>query len=170
VRPDLVYGARGSAAPLVLRGPDGEVLTGGQDAAPSVATATAARRPGRFLLGGVVVAALLAGVVSFAASASPDGLERVAQDHGFDSAAADHALGEQPLADYGEVGGLPVGVAGLIGVGVTVAVGGGLFLLVRRRGAATPVTAEAAPRGAGDPSAARGARQGGTHLEDGSST
>ncbi|MEV4182331.1 PDGLE domain-containing protein, partial [Streptosporangium canum] len=93
----------------------------------------AARRPGWFLPVGIVVAALLAGIVSFYASSSPDGLERVAEDKGFSSQAADHALGEQPLADYGDVGGIPVGVAGLIGVGVTLAVGGGLFFAVRRR-------------------------------------
>ncbi|MFC7645399.1 PDGLE domain-containing protein [Streptosporangium lutulentum] len=79
------------------------------------------------------MAALLAGLVSFYASSSPDGLERVAQDKGFIGQATDHALGEQPLADYGDAGGVPVGVAGLIGVGVTLAAGGGLFLVVRRR-------------------------------------
>lgn len=80
------------------------------------------------------MAALLAGVVSFYASSSPDGLERVAEDKGFIDRATDHALGEQPLADYGEVGGIPVGLAGLAGVGVTLVAGGGLFVVVRRRG------------------------------------
>ncbi|WP_031167363.1 energy-coupling factor ABC transporter permease [Streptosporangium roseum] len=128
IRPDLVYGARGLAAPLVLRGADGEAVVAQGAPAPAVA-----RRPGWFLPAGIVVAALLAGIVSFYASSSPDGLERVAEDKGFISQAADHALGEQPLADYGDVGGIPVGVAGLIGVGVTLAVGGGLFFAVRRR-------------------------------------
>ncbi|MFF4417421.1 energy-coupling factor ABC transporter permease [Streptosporangium sp. NPDC001559] len=128
VRPDLVYGARGLAAPLVLRGADGAATT--VDTAPRV---TAPRRIGWFLPAGVLVAALLAGIVSFYASSSPDGLERVAEDKGFSGQAGDHALGDQPLADYGEVGGIPVGVAGLVGVGVTLAVGGGLFFAVRRR-------------------------------------
>ncbi|SFK33366.1 cobalt/nickel transport system permease protein [Streptosporangium canum] len=128
IRPDLVYGARGLAAPLVLRGADGEAVVAQGAPAPA-----AVRRPGWFLPAGIVVAALLAGVVSFYASSSPDGLERVAEDKGFSSQAADHALGEQPLADYGDAGGIPVGVAGLIGVGVTLAVGGGLFFAVRRR-------------------------------------
>ncbi|MGV9770715.1 energy-coupling factor ABC transporter permease [Streptosporangium sp. NPDC003464] len=128
IRPDLVYGARGLAAPLVLRGADGDAVVSQGAPAPA-----AARRPGWFLPAGVVVAALLAGIVSFYASSSPDGLERVAEDKGFSSRAADHALGEQPLADYGDVGGIPVGVAGLIGVGATLAVGGGLFFAVRRR-------------------------------------
>ncbi|MFC3979623.1 MULTISPECIES: energy-coupling factor ABC transporter permease [Streptosporangium] len=128
VRPDLVYGARGLAAPLVLRGADGAATT--VDTAPRAA---APRRIGWFLPAGVLVAALLAGIVSFYASSSPDGLERVAEDKGFIGQAGDHALGDQPLADYGEVGGIPVGVAGLVGVGVTLAVGGGLFFAVRRR-------------------------------------
>ncbi|MER5321964.1 energy-coupling factor ABC transporter permease [Streptosporangium roseum] len=130
IRPDLVYGARGLAAPLVLRGAGGDAVVTQEAPAPAPA---AARRPGWFLPAGIVVAALLAGIVSFYASSSPDGLERVAEDKGFISQATDHALGEQPLADYGDAGGIPVGVAGLIGVGVTLAVGGGLFFAVRRR-------------------------------------
>jgi cobalt/nickel transport system permease protein len=127
VRPDLVYGARGPAAPLVLRGAGGETI----EAEPEAVAP--ARRPGGFLLGGIAVAALLAGIASFYASSSPDGLESVAEDKGFSSVATDHSLAEQPLADYGEAGGIPVGVAGLIGVGVTLGVGGGLFFAVRRR-------------------------------------
>lgn len=93
----------------------------------------ASRRPGWFLPAGLAVVALLAGLVSFYASSSPDGLERVAQDKGFIGQATDHPLAEQPLADYGDAGGIPVGVAGLIGAGVTLAAGGGLFFAVRRR-------------------------------------
>ncbi|GAA5073707.1 cobalt/nickel transport system permease protein [Thermocatellispora tengchongensis] len=132
VRPDLVYGARGLAGPLLLRAADGTT----SEVAPAAAAParTGAARPGGFLLAGIVVTALLAGIASFYASSSPDGLERVAEDKGFGAVATDHALGEQPLADYGESGGIPVGVAGLIGVGVTLAVGGGLFFAVRRRG------------------------------------
>ncbi|MEU0483698.1 energy-coupling factor ABC transporter permease [Streptosporangium sp. NPDC006013] len=135
IRPDLVYGARELVAPLVLRGAGGEVtVTSESPASPASSAPVAARRRGWFLPAGIAVAALLAGVVSFYASSSPDGLERVAEDKGFSGQAADHSLGEQPLADYGDVGGIPVGVAGLIGVGVTLAVGGGLFFTVRRRG------------------------------------
>ncbi|WP_326819816.1 energy-coupling factor ABC transporter permease [Streptosporangium sp. NBC_01756] len=128
IRPDLVYGARGLAAPLVLRGAEGDTVVTQQ--APG---RPAPRRLGWFLPAGIVVAALLAGIVSFYASSSPDGLERVAEDKGFSSQATDHSLGGQPLADYGDAGGIPVGVAGLVGVGVTLGVGGGLFLAVRRR-------------------------------------
>ncbi|GGQ04175.1 energy-coupling factor ABC transporter permease [Streptosporangium pseudovulgare] len=138
VRPDLVYGARGLAAPLVLRGPGGQESEAGdaEDAGDAVsvpAQATSRRRLGWFAPAAIALTAVLAGGVSFYASASPDGLERVAEDKGFADRATDHALGDQPLADYGEQGGLPVGVAGLIGAGVTLAVGGGLFAAVRRR-------------------------------------
>ncbi len=86
---------------------------------------------------GLAVALLLAGLVSYYASSSPDGLEKVAADKGLDANAKHHALGNGPFADYG-VSGVPdarwsVGLAGVIGVGVTFAVAGGLFLLVRRR-------------------------------------
>ncbi|MFI0417569.1 energy-coupling factor ABC transporter permease [Spongiactinospora sp. 9N601] len=131
VRPDLVYGARGLTGRLVLRGADGETTEAGQETRPMARPR--ASRPGGFLLAGIVVAALLAGVVSFFASASPDGLERVAEDAGFISSATDHPLRGQPLADYGEAGGIPVGIAGLIGVGVTALVGGGLSYAVGRR-------------------------------------
>ncbi|MEV6862647.1 energy-coupling factor ABC transporter permease [Streptosporangium subroseum] len=128
IRPDLVYGARGLAAPLVLRGAGGDVTVTRESPVP-----VASRRPGWFLPAGLAVVALLAGLVSFYASSSPDGLERVAQDKGFSGQATDHSLAEQPLADYGDAGGIPVGVAGLIGAGVTLAAGGGLFFAVRRR-------------------------------------
>ena len=86
---------------------------------------------------GLLVAVLLAGLVSYYASSSPDGLEKVATDKGLDANARDHALGEGPLADYGVSGvdneRLSVGLAGVIGVAVTFAFAGGLFLLVRNR-------------------------------------
>jgi cobalt/nickel transport system permease protein len=129
VRPDLVYGARGLAPRLVLRGADGESVVEPERGAAQGRPA----KPGRFVLGGIAVAALLAGVGSFYASSSPDGLEAVAQTHGFDHVAQDSAVAGSPLADYGDKGGIPVGVAGVIGVGVTLAVGGGLVLAVRRR-------------------------------------
>jgi hypothetical protein len=81
---------------------------------------------GWFLAGGVVVALVLAFGVSRWASSQPDGLERVAGDHSLDTEAADHALADGPLADYGTRGiedeGLGTGVAGIIGVAVTFAV------------------------------------------------
>lgn len=99
-----------------------------------------------FLLAGLLVAFVLAGLVSGFADSDPDGLEKVAQDKGFLQTAQDHALSDSPLADYGVSGidneRLSVGLAGLIGVTITFVFGLGLFLLVRRarRNAAPAVT------------------------------
>ncbi|MEF9883422.1 energy-coupling factor ABC transporter permease [Streptomyces sp. P9-A4] len=136
VRPDLVYGARGLTAPLKLR-VDGQLV----DAAPAAAPA-AARSPKKLWAGGVVTALVLAGFVSFYASASPDGLEKVAADKGIDAKAEDHASAGSPLADYGvkgvEAPRLSGGLAGVIGVGATLAAGTGAFWVVRRRKTAAP--------------------------------
>jgi len=89
------------------------------------------------LIAGFVLALILAGVVSFYASGSPDGLEKVSADKGIDAKAEDHQFQDAPLADYGVEGvddaRLSGGLAGVIGVGATLLVGTGLFLLVRRR-------------------------------------
>ncbi|MGW0603351.1 energy-coupling factor ABC transporter permease [Streptomyces sp. NPDC002640] len=133
VRPDLVHGARSLSRPLKLK-VGGELV----DApAPAAAPATAPRSSRAVWLGGLAASLVLAGFVSFYASASPDGLEKVATDHGIDRAAEEHAVADGPLADYGVSGvddaRLSVGLAGVIGVGVTAAVGTGVFLIVRRR-------------------------------------
>lgn len=82
---------------------------------------------------GLVVCLVIAGAVSFFASSSPDGLEKVAEDTGFIEDAVDNPNAELPLADYGEAGGIPVGVAGIIGVVLTIGVAFGLFWLLARR-------------------------------------
>jgi cobalt/nickel transport system permease protein len=86
---------------------------------------------------GLVTSLVLAGFVNFYASASPDGLEKVAADHGIDKKTQEHAAAGTPLADYGvkDVGNarLSGGLAGVIGVGVTVVAGGTIFRAVRRR-------------------------------------
>ena len=86
---------------------------------------------------GLVVALLLAGVVSFYASGHPDGLEFVAGQTGFLGTAEDSPTAGGPLADY-EVAGvgngrLAVGLAGVAGVLVTLLLAGGLGYAVRRR-------------------------------------
>jgi cobalt/nickel transport protein len=85
----------------------------------------------------LVVALVLAGVVSFYASGSPDGLERVAQDQGFSDTERDHATADGPLAGYSaddvDDERLSGGLAGAIGVVVVLALAGGLALVVRRR-------------------------------------
>ncbi|MER6010280.1 energy-coupling factor ABC transporter permease [Streptomyces bluensis] len=134
VRPDLVYGARGLTAPLKLR-VNGELVDA--PAAPAQPVPVAARSPRKLLLAGLVTSLLLAGFVSFYASANPDGLEKVAADKGIDAQGEDHAAGDSPLADYGVQGitdtRLSSGLAGVIGVGVTVVAGSGVFWAVRRR-------------------------------------
>jgi hypothetical protein len=101
------------------------------------------RRYWWFLGAGLLVTLVVAGVLSGFASSEPDGLERVAIDKGFEATAADHALGDLPLADYGIEGieneRVGTGIAGIIGVAVTaVAVVGLLYgarVLIGRRAA-----------------------------------
>ncbi|MFF8985160.1 energy-coupling factor ABC transporter permease [Streptomyces globisporus] len=136
VRPDLVHGVQGSlAAPLKLR-VDGE-LVDAPAATRDTEPAPARRSTRGFWITGLVSAFLLAGFVSFYASANPDGLERVAGDQGFDEKAEEHGAADSPLADYGvgdiENARLSGGLAGVIGVSATVVVGTGVFWVVRRR-------------------------------------
>lgn len=88
-----------------------------------------------FVIAGLLVGLGLALLVSPFASSSPDGLEKVATDEGFDEAARDHDLGRGPLADYGVEGiddeRIGTGVAGVIGTLVTFGIGLGLFAVVR---------------------------------------
>lgn len=133
VRPDLVHGARGLTAPLKLR-IDGELV----DAPAAAPTPAPAHRPTKGLwITGLVTALVLAGFVSFYASANPDGLEKVATDQGIDKEAKDHAAKDSPLADYGvkdvSDARLSGGLAGIIGVGATLVVGSGAFYVVSRR-------------------------------------
>ena len=90
-------------------------------------------------VGIAVVALLLAGVVSYYASAHPDGLEYVAGKTGFLDSASDHGAADGPLADYGTKGvdneRLSGGLAGVIGTVVVLVLAGGLALVVRRRSA-----------------------------------
>ena len=113
------------------------------------------RKLGWFLAAGLLFAALLAGVASNFASSSPDGLDKTAlngctvDDRGEITGGTCMAQQEQahqssdsPLADYGIRGidneFLSTGLSGILGVAATVAIGGGLFWLVRRRQPASP--------------------------------
>jgi cobalt/nickel transport protein len=108
------------------------------------------RRLGWFIAGGLLVAVLLAGVVSSFASSSPDGLDNTALNGCTVNADGEitggtcmarqqqsHQMADSPLADYGIRGigddHLSTGLSGILGVGVTFALGGGVFWLVRRR-------------------------------------
>ena len=79
----------------------------------------------------------MTGVVSFYASSSPDGLEKVAEDIGFIETAKDHSNADGALADYGVKGieneRTSVGVAGIIGVIGTAVVAGVGFKLIARK-------------------------------------
>ena len=91
---------------------------------------------------GVLLTLLLAGVVSYYASRSPDGLNRVAEDHGFARTGRDHGSGDRPLAGY-EVPGvdhprMAHGLAGVAGTAVVLVVAGSGALLLRRRSGERP--------------------------------
>lgn len=101
--------------------------------------------PVRFFLAFGVVALLIAGLLSYLASSSPDGLDSATLDGCTEVGeeltgeciaknARDHDLAGSPLADY-SLGGTEgtVGVAGVIGVLVTLVLAGGLFWLLRPR-------------------------------------
>lgn len=87
---------------------------------------------------GLLVILLVAGILSGFAASDPDGLERVAIDEGFEETAEDHALADSPLADYAVEGveneRLSTGLAGVIGVAITLVVAGGLFYGIRLYG------------------------------------
>ena len=92
------------------------------------------RLSAKVVLAGMVLAALV--LASGFASSRPDGLERVATDHGL-ATAEDHPAAEGPLSGY-ETDGiedpwLSVGVAGLAGSLVVLLLVGGVVLVLRRR-------------------------------------
>jgi hypothetical protein len=88
------------------------------------------------VLAGILVALLLAGFVSYYASRSPDGLNRVARDKGF-------AQTQRQPSHTGALAGYKAkgvenarvsrGLAGVTGAVVVLVLAGGLALLVRRR-------------------------------------
>jgi len=90
-----------------------------------------------FLISGFVASLFLAGIVSFYASSSPDGLEKVAGDIGFIETAKENTNSDGILADYGVKGvdnpRLSTGAAGVVGVVATATISTGLFALIRRK-------------------------------------
>ena len=95
------------------------------------------RRTIAFVAVGLLVSLFLAGVVSFYASGSPDGLEKVAGDEGFLSTAEGHRSDGLPLAGYAlrgvEDARLSGGLAGVAGVLLTLLLAGGLFFVLGRK-------------------------------------
>jgi PDGLE domain len=87
-----------------------------------------------FIAAGLLLAGALALLVSPFASSSPDGLNRVAIDKGFDNRATDHALDGSPVANYAVRGvddGFGRGLSGLIGVLLTFGIGLAFFAALR---------------------------------------
>jgi cobalt/nickel transport system permease protein len=147
VRPDLVHGARGLRQRLKLRVNGALVDAPAPGEAPTAPLAARTSRRTLWMTG-LVASLVLAGFVSFYASANPDGLEKVAHDQGIDKKQDRHAAAGSPLADYGlrnvSDARLSGGLAGVIGVGVTVVAGSAVFWAVRRRR-----TEDASPAGTG---------------------
>jgi cobalt/nickel transport system permease protein len=81
-----------------------------------------------FVASGIVSAIMLVVVVAPHADSSPDGLERVAIDHGIAGSAVDSATSGSPLAEYGVAGveatALSTILAGIVGLLVTFVIGG----------------------------------------------
>ena len=93
-------------------------------------------------IAGLLLALLVAGVGSWYASSSPDGLEWSAEQAGFGHTAEDSATAGSPLADYvvgGEESRLSGSAAGVVGVVAVLAVAGTLTWVVRRRDSRVPV-------------------------------
>lgn len=87
---------------------------------------------------GLAVAVGLASAASPFASSSPDGLERIATDKGFEGSAEVHAVQQQaPIPDYVFPGvdnaRLATGLAGFVGTLVVFATSWALAVLIRRR-------------------------------------
>lgn len=85
---------------------------------------------------GLGICVVVAGFVSYYASSEPDGLNKVAADHGFDGAAVDSATASLPTAGYSISGidneRLSGGLAGILGVLVMAILGFGLFWFLGR--------------------------------------
>lgn len=107
----------------------------------------------RLLVAGLLVALVVAGVVSFYASGSPDGLNRVAGDLGFASAEQASSTGDGPLAGYAVSGidhaRLSSGLAGVLGCLVVLGLSTLLFR-VRRSTEPEPVPVQARHRRHGE--------------------
>jgi hypothetical protein len=88
-----------------------------------------------FLAGGLLVALGLAMLVSGFASSAPDGLNKVAEDHGIAASAKEHLFENGPLAGYAVKGvgndRVSTAISGLIGVLVTFGIGLAMFALLR---------------------------------------
>jgi hypothetical protein len=92
----------------------------------------------RFFALVLLVALLVAGGASYYASSHPDGLSFVAEKTGFLDHEKKSPTADSPLAGYSTKGvdneRLSGGIAGVSGCLLVLALGGGLFWVLRRRG------------------------------------
>ena len=90
-----------------------------------------------FFLSFLLVSLVVAGVVSYYASAHPDGLNYVAEKTGFISAETAHHTSDSPFAGYSTKGvdndRISGGLAGVVGVLLMLGLSTGLFWVLRRR-------------------------------------
>jgi len=89
----------------------------------------------RLILGGLVIAIVIAAASAFIASGSPDGLERVAQDHGFLDRAQDAPYRVLPDYTVPGLGDGPIStiVAGAVGLVLVAGIALGAGSILRRR-------------------------------------
>ncbi|MEI6666214.1 MAG: PDGLE domain-containing protein [Chloroflexota bacterium] len=89
----------------------------------------------RLILGGLLIAIVIAASSAFIASGSPDGLERVAQDHGFLDRAQDAPYRVLPDYTVPGLGDGPIStiVAGAVGVVLVAGIALGAGSVLRRR-------------------------------------
>jgi PDGLE domain-containing protein len=102
-----------------------------------------------FLLSGLLIALGLAMLVSGFASSAPDGLNKVAEDHGIAASAKEHLFENGPLAGYAVKGvgndRVSTAISGLIGVLLTFGIGLALFALLRTMRSSSGSGKDAAP-------------------------
>ena len=95
-----------------------------------------------FVVTGLLIAFLIAGVASFYASAHPDGLNFVAQKTGFIDQEKASPAADGPFAGYSTKGvdnaRLSGGIAGVAGCLLVLGIAGGLTWALRRRTPAEP--------------------------------
>ena len=89
----------------------------------------------RLILGGLLIAIVIAASSAFIASGSPDGLERVAQDHGFLDRAQDAPYRVLPDYTVPGLGDGPIStiVAGAVGLVLVAGIALGAGSILRRR-------------------------------------
>jgi cobalt/nickel transport system permease protein len=90
-----------------------------------------------FLIGGLLAALTVAAIVSQFAVDSPDGLEWVAEEQGFDQVARDHRFEDWVFADYATRGmeneTLSLAIAGIVGTLITLLVAWGILQALREK-------------------------------------